>query len=205
MSLKSFIQDAWGSGSGLKIQPEGEIGVVVHTHPPVKESRIGFPFRQYFTLGGTPSGDKDMRVDGSSTAVDFFIPANKDFDVYVKFIAIKLADQNAVLNKFGNLTALTNGVEFEWQSQEEGTITIHDGIKDNLEFFRMSNIVPSIIDLSGGGADAIIAPIDVAKMFGSPWGIKLTKGTTEKLIFRINDDISTGLDEFNIIGHGTKV
>lgn len=205
MGLFVKILDAWGSGNKLKIQPEGEVGVVVHTHPPVSESRIGLPFRQYFTLDGTPTGDNDMRVNGSSTAVDFCIAANPNFDVYVKFISVKLADAGAALDEFANLSALTNGVEFEWQSQEEGVLTIHDGIKDNLEFFRMSSIVPSIVDLSGGGADAVIVPIDVAKMFGSPWGIKLTKGTTEKLIFRVNDNLSTGIDEFNIIGHGTKV
>jgi hypothetical protein len=204
IKIKALL-DGWGSGNKLRVQPEGEIGVVVHTHPPISESRIGFPFRQYFTIDGTPTGDNDMRVDGSSTPVDFCIPANKDFDVYVGFIAVKLADASAKLDKFGALTALTNGVEFEWQSQEQGTITIHDGIKDNLEFFRMSSVLPSIIDLSGGGADAIIVPIDVSKMFGSPWGVKLTRSTTEKLIFRVNDDLATGLDEFNIIGHGTKV
>jgi hypothetical protein len=66
-------------------------------------------------------------------------------------------------------------------------------------------MAPTIIDLSGGGADAVIVQWDLAKIFGSPWGVKLQGGTTEKLIFRINDNLSVGIDEFNIIGHGTKV
>jgi hypothetical protein len=69
----------------------------------------------------------------------------------------------------------------------------------------MSNQVPTIIDLSGGGADAVIVGIDLSKMFGSQWGIKLTAGTNEKLIFRVNDNLSVGIDNFNIIAHGTKV
>jgi hypothetical protein len=202
--ITTQIVDGNSGDHRLKIQPEGEIGVVVHTHPPIKESRTGLPFRQYFTLDGTPTGDKDMLVNGSATSVEFCIPANPDFDVYVKFIAVKLADAGAKLDKFGALTPLTNGVQFEWQSQEIGALTIHDGIKDNLEFFRMSKVIPSIVDLSGGGADAVIIPIDLSVMFGSPWGLKLTKGTTEKLIFRVRDNISA-MDEFNIIGHGTKV
>ena len=202
--LTSQISDGNGGANKLKINDEGEIGVVVHTHPPIKESRTGLPFRQYFTIEGTPEGDNDMIVNGSTTSVDFCIPAEPDKDRFVKFIAVKLADAGAAFNEFGNLSALTNGIEFVWESQEIGELIIHDGIKDNLEWFRLSNQVPTIIDLSGGGADAVIVGIDLAKMFGSQWGLKLTAGTTEKIIFRVNEALA-GLDEFNIIGHGTRV
>jgi hypothetical protein len=203
--ITSKIVDGNGGEARLRILPEGEIGVVQHTHPPEFESRTGLPFRQYFTIDGTSGGDNDMIVDGSSTSVDFCIPSEPKFDRYVKFIAVKLADATAQFNEFGAINGgLTNGVEFIWSSQEIGDLTIHDGIKDNLEWFRLSNQVPTIIDLSGGGADAVIVGIDLTKIFGSPWGLKLTKGTTEKIIFRVNDNLA-GLDEFNIIGHGTKV
>jgi hypothetical protein len=199
------IRDGNSNGNNfLKINEEGEIGVVMHTHPPFKESRASLPFRQYFTATGAAAGSNDMRVNGSSTAVDFWIPADPEEDIFIKFISIKLADASASLNKFGNLSALTNGVEFLWQSQSEGTLTIHDGIKDNLEFFRLSEMTPTIIDLSGGGADAVIVQWDLAKIFGSIWGTKLNAGTTDKLVFRVNDNLSTGIDEFNIIGHGTR-
>lgn len=199
------ISSGNGEAYRLKVLDEGEIGVVVHTHPPIRESRIGLPFRQYFTVDGTPEGSNDLRVNGSTTSVDFCIPAEETKDRFIKFIAVKLADAGAAFNEFGNLSALSNGIEFEWQSQEIGTLTIHDGIKDNLEWFRMSEQVPTIIDLSGGGADAVIVGIDLTKIFGSPWGLKLSAGSTEKLIFRVNDNLGTGIDEFNIIGHGTKV
>lgn len=203
--IHATISDGNGEDNRLKINEEGEIGVVVHTHPPVRESRTGLPFRQYFTLDGTPSGDNDMRVNGATNSVEFCISAEPEFDRFVKFISVKLADAGAAFNEFGNLSALTNGVSFEWSSQKVGALTIHDGIKDNLEWFRLSNQVPTIIDLSGGGADSIVVGIDLAKMFGSQWGLKLTKGTNEKLVFKINDNLGTGIDEFNIIGHGTKV
>jgi hypothetical protein len=204
--IHTVINDGNSKDHRLKVMPEGEIGVVVHTHPPVKESKISLPFRQYFTDDGLSNGDTDMRVDGSSTPVDFWIPAEDDKDRFIKFISIKLADQNAVLNKFGNLAALSNGLEFEWQSQEDGSLTVHEGIKDNLEFFRLCEMDAQIIDLSGAGADAVIVQWDLAKIFGSPWGLKLRAGTTEKLIFRVNDDLSPpGIDEFNIIGHGIKL
>lgn len=191
------------NGQQLKVNGEGELAVTVHTHPPIDEVVESLPFRAYFENAGS----NDMRVNGSTTPVEFSLNADGNFDYYVKSISVKLADANAVLNKFGNLSALTNGVEFEWDSIRVGTQIIHDGIKDNLEFFRLTNggFAPQIVDLSGAGADAVIAFIDLALLFGNPWGIRLEKGTTDKLLFRVNDDLSVGIDEFNIIGYGTKI
>lgn len=204
MGLKSKILSDDGQYA-LRVFSEGEIGIVQHTHPPEKESRVGIPYRDYFTLNGLPSGSTDMRVDGSSLPVDFYISGSPDYDRYIKFISIKLADPGARLQNFGALAALTNGVEFSWNSQILGTSVIHDGIKDNLEFFRLSEMEPVITDLSGAGADSVIVQWDLAKIFGSPWGVKLGKATTDRLTFCVKDDLSTGLAEFNIIGHGTII
>lgn len=203
--ISSKIIDGFGKSNAVKVNDEGEIGVIIHTHPPFKESRTGLPFRQYFTTDGTPSGSNDMRVNGSVSPVEFCIPASSVEDRFIKYVSIKLADAGAKLDKFGSLTALSNGVSFEWISQKVGTLIIHDGLKDNLEFFRLTTLTPTITDLSGGGADAIVLTWDLSKIFGSQWGLKLSSGSTEKLVFRINDNISSGLDEFNIIGHGTSL
>ena len=201
--ISSIISDGNGGDNKLSIKREGEIGVVIHTHPPVKESRTGLPFREYFTLNGLGVSN-DMIANGSVTPVEFCIVAEQNFDRFVKYISIKISDPGAKLDKFGALNALANGVEFAWKSQSLGELTIHDGLKDNLEFFRLTNATPLVVDLSGGGADAIIVTWDLAKIFGSQWGLKLTQGTTEKVVFRVRDNL-TGLAEFNIIGHGTKV
>lgn len=205
MAIHTIISDGNSKANRLKILDEGELGVVLHTHPPEKESRISLPFRQYFTDDGTSSGSNDMRVDGSVTPVEFYIGAEEGFEVFIKFISIKIADAGAKLDKFGALAALTNGVEFEWQSQKLGSLTIHDGLKDNLEFFRLSNLSPGIVDLSGGGADAAIVSWDLSNIFGNPWGLRISENSLERIIFRVRDDLSTGLDEFNIIGHGSKL
>lgn len=193
------------SGQQLKVNGEGEIGVVVHTHPPIKESRVSLPFRDYFKNAGS----NDMKASGTAeNPVEFSIDADANFDYYIKTLSVKLADAGATFDDFGNLGgALTNGVEFYWQSQRLGKLVIHDGIKDNLEFYRLStNQVAdnSIIDLSGGGADAVVVSVDLASLFGNPWGVRLERGTTDKLVFGVSDDLS-GVDEFNIIGYGTKV
>ena len=199
------IIDGNGDSNKLKVLGEGEIGVVVHTHPPVAESRISLPFRDYFTNQNDQTSMVIIPIAGNND--EFSINASDEFDIFVKSISVKLADATAQFNEFGALSALSNGVEFIWESQEVGEITIHDGIKDNIEWFRLSNTpitTNSIIDLSGGGADAIVIQIDLAQLFGSPWGVKLTQGTTERIYFKVNDNL-TGLDEFNIIAYGTKL
>lgn len=185
----------------LKINGEGEITVSMHTHPPIDEEVEALPFRSYFENAGS----NDMRVNGATTSVDFSIDADQDFDYFIKSLHVKLADPGAKLDKFGALNALTNGVSYLWKSNKDGELTIHEGIKDNMEFFRLSDQYPQIIDLSGGGADAVIIAIDLAKLFGNPWGIRLVRSSEDKLIIRINDDLSTGLVEFNVIGYGVKV
>ena len=189
------------NGQQLKVNGEGEITASIHTHPPTDEKIESLPFRSYFLNAGS----NDMRVNGATTPVEFSIDTDADYDYFIKAINIKLADAGAKFNLFGALTALTNGIEFIWRSQSIGELTIHDGIKDNLEWYRLANITPSIIDLSGGGADAVIVTVDMKILFSSNWGVRLTKGTTDKLIFRVNDNLSAGLDEFNIIGYGTKI
>jgi hypothetical protein len=205
--ITTQIRDGNSNGeNSLKVNKEGEIGVVVHTHPPIQESLTGLPFRQYFTDDGLSNGDNDMTVNGSTNSVDFWIPAIDSESRFIKTLSVKIAHAGAAFNEFGNLSALTNGVEIEWQSQELGTVTIHDGIKDNLEWYRLSEQVTttSIIDLTGGGADAIVVQIDFAKLFGNPWGVKLLKASTEKLLLRVRDNLST-ITEFNVIGYGTKI
>ena len=111
MTVGFHIEDPT-DGSQVKVSKEGTVEVVVHPHPPFSEQVIPLPFRQFFTDNGSDTGDEDMRVDGSVTNVDFYVEAQAGCDIYIKTIAIVIADAGATLNKFGNITALTNGVEF---------------------------------------------------------------------------------------------
>lgn len=193
------------NGKPLKINGEGELSVSVHTHPPHDEETESLPFRSYFT---NSAGSNNMVTTGTLAApVDFSIDADDLFDYYVKSLSVKIADAGAKFNLFGALTALTNGIEFKWKNQSTGELIIHDAIKDNLEWFRLSNnpvVIDSIIDLSGGGADAVVVNIDLASLFGNPWGVRLTKGRTDQLVFSVRDTL-TGITEFNIIGYGVKI
>jgi hypothetical protein len=203
--IRSEIIDGGGTKTSLRIDDEGAIGAVVHPHPPRDEVKSPDPFRQYFTNNGS----NDMLVDGSITPVDFTINASSEYDVYVGTMSVIIADAAATLNKFGNLAALTNGVEIFWETQDKGVVQIHEGLKTNLDFMRLSGGEPAIgtgadsfkADLSGGGADAYLPMIDIQDIFGLQWGLRLRKGTTDKIVVRIKDNVS-GMDQFDIIAYG---
>lgn len=197
------------SGRRLELTGEGAIPVVQHNHPFVGESSESYPISLKFEN----SGSNDMRVDGSTTPVEFSINASEDKHIFINCISVIIADASAVLNKFGNLTALTNGIDFVYSTSKVGEIIIRDEIKSNLDFIRLGITTGAVgggttawkSDLSGGGADAYMPTIDISDMFGFIHGLHLRKGTVDRVFFRINDNLSAGLDQFDAIAYGKQV
>lgn len=208
------LVDGKGTGNAARVNGEGEINVVVHPHPPRDEEPIvgtPTPFRQYFTDTGDSSGDNDMLVDGSTTEQCFSISAETEKDIYIGRVSLVIADAGATLNKFGNITALTNGVGFEWISQDLGDTVIHEAMKTNFDFVRLGGGEPSFGDSAGafrasnvsGTSEAYLPQVDFSDVFGMPWGVRLRKGTTDRLCFLIRDDVTT-IDQFDAIGYGIR-
>jgi hypothetical protein len=208
--INTRLQDGRGKANYVKVNGEGELSVVVHPHPPRDEEIEALPYRNYFENAGS----NDMIVNGATNYIDFSVEANGNFDIYIKSISLEIADGGSpALNKFGSLTALTNGIGFYYFNQKEGEYEIHEGIKTNLEFIRIGVDTAGIgtgadaflADVSGGGTSKSYLPtIDMAETFGLPYGLRLRKGTTDKLIFRVNDNL-TGLDRFTAIGYGIRM
>jgi hypothetical protein len=212
MSIASRILGP--DGEMLKINPEGDIGVTIHQHPPITETIIALPFRSYFTDDGTISGSNIMKVDGSVINADFYIKANENYDIFIKYITVEIGDGGSpALNKFGALSALTDGIAFYWDTQQEPLYVLHEGIKTNKEFIRISSdtgaigtgIEAYLADVSGGGTEKSYLPnMDMAEIYGLQWGLRLRKGTNDRIIFRVRDNL-TGLTTFNAIGTGTRI
>jgi len=201
-------------GKALKINGEGDISVAINQHPPIDEEVVAIPFRQYFTLTGKKGGNSNMARDGSVNYADYYISASNEYDIYIKYITVEIGDGGSpALNKFGNLSALTNGVAFYWNTQQEPFYELHEGIKTNKEFIRIASDTGAIgtgteaylADVSGGGTEKSYLPnMDMKEIYGFPWGLRLRKGTLDKLIFRVQDNL-TGLSTFNAIATGTRV
>ena len=206
------LADGRGKQNFAKINGEGEISVVVHPHPPKDEEENALPFRARFL---DSAGSFDMAVDGSTNQVSYSVIANDEKDLYLKYISVTIGDNGSpALNKFGAISALANGVSWTWDSQEEGSLTLHDGIKTNLEFIRTGNdsgavgtgVDSWLSDVSGGGGTekSYLPSIDLAELFGLAYGVRLRKGTNDKMTFTVRDDLST-LVTFNAIGYGLQI
>ena len=204
------IADGDGSGKVAHIDTNGAIATVEHAHPPLdNDSRIMLPVREYLK---TSAGSSDMLVDGSSTPQKFAIRASAEYDIWVKSISFVIADAGAALNEFGNLSALTNGCQLDWISEQQGDIVLGDELKTNFDMVRLANFNQAF----GGGATAFVANnvqstseaflpvLDFPLTFGFRWGIPLVKGTNDCVQFTINDNVST-MDRFDAIAYGVKI
>jgi hypothetical protein len=210
MSLPVVLKDGHGSGHRLKINEEGEVSVVIQSHPPRNEVFESYPFTTYFEN----SLSNDMRVDGSSIPVEFSVTANPNHDIFIKTISVFISDPGSRLDEFGNLNELANGVSFEYKNNDIGSVLIQDSIKTNLDFIRLCTATPGhgdgprafLLDISGsGGADSYLPVLDIQKTFGFTWGLRLKKGSKDKLSFIVNDDLSRGMTAFNIKAFGTQL
>lgn len=211
MSIQVQIEGA--NGRIIQDDPSGSLQVIESPHPGRINGTFAAPFRQYFTDDGTATGTSDMQVVASAAAPSlFWISASQQYDRFIKLISIEISDASATLEKFGNITALSNGCKLEWITQEFGTVTFDDALKSNWNFVRMCAGSPAFGDGAGafrasnvsGTSEGYIPVLDTAHVFGNPWGIPLRKGTTDRIQFTVQDD-TTGVDSFNAIGFGTQV
>jgi len=199
--INGQIVDGHGKGHRLKIDEEGTANVVVHQHPPIEESIMAIPSVLDFK---NAAGSSDMQVVASLAAPQtFFIEAQQDHDIYVKTVMITIADAGATMNKFGNITALTNGVNFCWESQSLGSFVIKGDMVSNWDFIKLARGNPAFGTGTSafrannvlGNSEGYLPVIDMFAVFGQQYGIRLRKGTKDRLIFEVRDD-TTGVDEF---------
>ena len=210
--INSRLFDSEG-GNGAKIGDEGELNVVVHPHPPISEVISPLPFVQFFTDDGSATGSNDMIVNGSTANVDFYVSASQDFDIYIKSLTVQISDPGASLEKFGALPALTNGVRFFYEQISIGELVIDEAITTNLNFFRSATGGKEFgdgtgaykADIAGGsGQDTYSPELDFYARFGLQWGLRLVKGSTDRIVFRVRDNLA-GLSVFNIKAYGIRI
>ena len=165
-------------------------------------------YRQYLTTTGLASGSNDMQVDGSSTPVEFWVSADPTYDLYISTLSFVIVDASATLSKFGNITALTNGCDLEFFSNE-GVVTIATALKSNFDFVRLCGGIPAFGDGAGAfrasnmlsTSEGYLPMLDVEDTFGIPFGLRLRAGSTDKITLRVND-LTTGVDQFDCIAYG---
>jgi hypothetical protein len=203
MSIKTKIVGK--NSKELAIEDSGAINVYVVPRPPETLDMQPLPFSEYLKLDGT--GTTSFLIDGSATNKDFYVSA-KSYDVYVNTIVFEIADATSTLNKFGNLTALTNGLDFYYFGSKEGKYIIEDGLKTNYDLVKLANFEPPFGDSpltnAIGASEAYVGVIDLEDVFGLQWGLKLRADSTDRIGFTVKDDI-TGIDAMTIKVYGIRV
>ncbi len=196
------------NGLGKKVAAgvtdDHEVCTIVTPYPPLVVQKVQ-PFRLFLTDDGLSGGTNNMGVDGSSTNVDYFIPAKVDEDRYITslnfLVGYGLAGQP---NEWADGTALTNGSRLFYTAQR-GEIDIHEGIKSNQDLFRLSfSLIPTaweVRHVSATNDFGYFISMDLTRL-GLPFGIKLDRNSSQRLTIRIRDNAGTDADLFNCIAYG---
>lgn len=200
--ISTTLQDGYGKGYKAKISSEGHLFTVNHPHPPRNEKISSYPFQSYFL---NSSNSSNMAVNGATTNQIFSINADTTKDKYIKTVNIIIVDAGQTLQEFGNLNApLTNGVLFEWVTEDLGSTVIASALKTNFDFLRLSQGQPSFNVVTNAvptNLEAFVISLDFQNIFGIPFGLKLRSGTNDRLSFTIRDDCS-GVDQYDSISYG---
>jgi hypothetical protein len=141
-------------------------------------------------------GSRDLRVDGSSTPADFEFVADVADDTYIKALSFVLVAPTISFGgtRFANLSTLSNGVQ-----------VLFDLGSGANEFFNIQRNEDFIHFASPGGYGYDVASSDVIRsQKGVGGAIKLTGGTTNKIIVRIRDKLDIGLEVFECLVEAFK-
>jgi hypothetical protein len=204
MSITSKITDGTGTKCSAKVNGDQALYVTTIPYPPIVPQLIQ-PFRQYLTDDGLASGSNDMSVDGSSTNVDFWVTAANNADRYITELNFIVGyGTSGQPNQWADGTALTNGSRLFYDSQS-GQIDIHDGIQSNQDMFRLIfdriNTNWEVRHVNANNDFGYFVSVDLNRMM-PPFGVKLDKGTTQRLTLTIRDNVATDADSFNCIAYG---
>ena len=206
LSKKNFsISNGTGDEYRAKVNLLNALKVQDQRLPVDEDKILLFPYSATFKN----SGSTDMRVNGSTSNVDFTIESSALGDIYVDSISFRIADVNATADKFGTLSALTNGVQLIYSDLNNGENQIGQNIQTNFDLVRLAQGNPSFgsgtdafrIGNASGNSEGYIPVLDFSSSFGLPWGIRLRKDKKEKIIIRIRDNI-TAIDAFDAVAYG---
>ena len=205
MPIRSHITDP-ESGQQAKVLDNGEVLVSLYTCPPLLPQKNKV-FSQFLTDDGTTSGSEDLGVTGSATNVNYWVPADGEDDIYIARVSFLVgygssAEGYEFADKGG---ALANGVRIFYVDTEGDEIEILNYQK-NSDLWRLSDTrfatAWEIRHLAVNGDYGFLVGIDLMKLV-PPYGVKLDRGTSQKITVAIRDDC-TDADDFNCKAFGFK-
>ena len=210
MPIDAHIRDP-DTMRGLVINAEGAVGNVEHAHPSLDDQVDLLPFRVNFEQAG------NAQMAGASGTLlapqEFSVNADPEFDTWIKTISTEITDTNPSAASFGALDRLVNGVSFVWTSEGVGERVLAT-IRSNFELIRFgSTSTPAwgagtnafrITNAVGINDDSYLVSVDLNALLGFRWGLRLRKGTNDRILWRVQDDLD-GLLSFTSICGGTQI
>jgi len=156
-----------------------------------------------FIMNAEDGGSADMRVDGSSTPVEFLIPCDADDDVFVKELKFYISCNGLKMSNFACLnSALTNGIKIDIQSDELAFALplITTTAEFNNKFVFGAGSTFDFFDVSG--TDQMQATF----LFENPFPIRVCGAFTvdDEVKVTIQDDLDSGLAVFEFISFGFR-
>ncbi|MEE9573550.1 MAG: hypothetical protein V3W20_10915 [Candidatus Neomarinimicrobiota bacterium] len=202
--INSTIQDGSGAGHKACVTKQNALCVsrVLPPVPPVGSiSRYRY-FNKLLGSGGAGLGDTNQNVDGSVNDENFYISSHHDYDLYIMAIVVIIADSIVFHNNFGNVPPLTNGYNLSIIENGEES-KIFDSAKTGGQMIAQSIFGhpygdgATSFELSKwtGNDDAQTIVVPMHELI--PGGIRIGRGTLDKLKSTVSDDL-TGLTEFTV-------
>lgn len=203
------LNDGFGSGFKASINKFGEIRTINQSLPSNSDRVRQIPYTSFMQ---NAAGSSDARVAGSlGNPIDFTIESDSENDIYINTLSFRISDVNASLNKFGNITELTNGIQLIYSNSQFGELILADSLKSNFNFVRLCGGQPSFGDGAtafqasnvSGNSEGYIPTLNFKNQFLLNFGLRIRTKTKDKLIIRVRDDISA-IDGFDIFATGFK-
>lgn len=228
MSSRTNIVDGTGQGYVARVDQFNTLWVRDFGIPPTSDPNnpagallfndIQTVYREFLTRDGD-GVTTDARVSGSlASPVNFYVSAEQNVDIYITSIAISVGASGQQLDDFGGTSGgLTNGLKFFYQGVN-GDIIIGNNIKSCFDVVRLCQGNPAFTDPSAGpfiaanvlgATEGLFQVLDLRKVFGLPYGVRLNTGSVNKLVMQVRDIIvttgPTPTTFFDAIAYGTRV
>jgi hypothetical protein len=146
------------------------------------------------------SGSSDLRVDGSTTPVEFTYPCDATFDIRVYEIRFLFSARDIIFDgdSFGPLSVLSNGIEVEI-TYDNGTTNTLATVNANEDLLMFPSPANAILNNTG--------PKDILVMGMFLGGVPILKaGTSDEVLVRINDDlVSNSINSLRAQVFGAKI
>jgi len=194
-------------GKQALVTDDQELLVAVSAAPPLGAQKTS-PLRRYLTDDGLVTGSNDMGVDGATTPIPFWIPADPEEDTYISSLSIIVGyTASGAPYQWADGAALTNGILLGYDSGRGDNQVVASGIVNNQEMFRLAlgqgliNANWEVRHVGAANDYGYFINMDLTKLM-PPYGVKLDAGSKQRMFCLIQDDIATVTDAFNILAYG---